>query len=412
MKCDVLVVGGGPIGSAIARDIAKNGYKVVVLEEDKEIGKPVKCSGIVSPKLISLANVSDEIVLNELSTAYIYSKSGKKIFIGDDKIRVVAIDREKLDKLLAEQALSHGAKYIMNARAVGVDNQKKTKLYDYKNNIIKDKDNITVKFLVNDKEEKIKTKLLIGADGVDSNVAKWFDFKKPKEIISALTFEIDLDIHNKNSVNILVSRSYAPGFFVWIFPINNKRVRFGMGISSNYNGSSKCYFNKLKQINLKPFSNIFKNFNNNEVSLGKIPIGLIKKTYGNRVMIVGDAACQVKPLTGGGLYYGLLSAKRCAQVAVEALNKQDFSESLLSKYQNLWEKDIGTEIEQGLRFRNIFLNLNDDDIDELLDIFGQKEFLEFINRHGDIDFPWKLALKIITKKPQILKYLKKYVMLY
>ena len=69
----MLVVGGGPVGSAVARDIAKKGYKVVVLEEDSEIGRPVRCSGVVSPKFISLANVSDEIVLNELNCAYIHN---------------------------------------------------------------------------------------------------------------------------------------------------------------------------------------------------------------------------------------------------------------------------------------------------------------------------------------------------
>lgn len=399
----MLVVGGGPIGSGVARDIAKKGYKVVVLEEDSEIGRPVRCSGIVSPKLISLANVSDEIVLNELNCAYIHTISGKKVLIGDNKTRAVAIDREKLDKLLAEQAMSSGAKYIMKAKAVGIDGQEKNASHIFKNNIV-------INFLRNAKEEKIKTKLLIGADGVNSNVAKWFDLEGAKEIINALTFDIDSNIHDGNFVNLMVSRTYIPGFFAWIIPINNKGVRFGMGISSSYNGSINQYFNRLKQFNLKPFSHIFKNFNSNKVSLGKIPLGLIKKTYSDRVMIVGDAACQVKPLTGGGLYYGLISAKRCAQVAAEALKGQDFSESLLSKYQRLWMKDIGKEIEQGLRLRNIFLNLNDDDINELLDTFEQEEFLNIINKYGDIDFPWRLALKIITKKPYILKYLRKYLL--
>ena len=403
MVCDVLVVGGGPIGSAVARDIAKKGHKVVVLEEDSEIGRPVRCSGIVSPKLISLANVSDEIVLNELNCAYIHTISGEKVLIGDNKIRAVAIDREKLDKLLAEQAMSSGAKYIMKAKAVGINSQEKSASHVFKNNIV-------INFLRNAKEEKIKTKLLIGADGVNSNVAKWFNLEGAKEIINALTFDIDLDIYDGNFVNLIISRTYIPGFFAWLIPINDKRIRFGMGITSISNKLLKCYFNKLRKVNLKPFSNIFKNFDNNELSVGKIPLGLIKKTYSNRVMIVGDAACQVKPLTGGGLYYGLISAKRCAQVAVEALNKQDFSESLLSKYQRLWMKDIGKEIKQGLRLRNIFLNLNDDDLDELFNIFGQEEFIKIINRYGDIDFPWRLALKIIVKKPYILKYLKKYLL--
>ena len=414
MDCDVLVVGGGPIGSAIARDIAKSGYRVIVLEEDSEIGKPVRCSGIVSPKLVPLANVSDEIVLNELSCAYLYNTSGKKLLIGDNKVRAVAIDREKLDKLLAEQAISSGAEYIMNAKAVGVDHSEENVsniFNNTENKIIKNsiKNNLIVNFLRNSKSEKVETKLVIGADGVNSNVSKWFGFEEPREIINALTFDTNSNIPNKNSVELLVSKEHIPGFFAWIVPISNKKVRFGMGISSNSNKSLKYCFNKLKQLNLNPFSYIFRNLDDNKISVGQIPLGSIKKAYANRVMIVGDAACHVKPLTGGGLYYGLISAKRCAQVAVKALKNQDFSENFLSKYQKLWVKDIGLEIEQGFILREIFLYLNDEEINELMDIFGKHELLNIVNRYGDIDYPWKLALKIITKKPKILIYLKKYI---
>jgi len=277
-----------------------------------------------------------------------------------------------LDKLLAEQAISSGAEYIMNAKAVGIDYDEKSSSHVYKNNIFKN--NIIVNFLRNGKVEKIKTKLLIGADGVNSDVVKWFDLEKPKELINALTFEIDLDIFDGNSVHLIVGKEYIPGFFAWIIPIDRKRVRFGMGISSNSDNSLKYYFNRLKQLNIKPFSHLFSNFKNNKISVGKIPLGLINKTYDERVMIVGDAACHVKPITGGGLYYGLISVKRCSQVALESLKKQDFSEDFLSKYQRLWMKDIGTEIKQVLILRNIFIRLNDSDINELLDFLDIKNF--------------------------------------
>ncbi|GAI30249.1 unnamed protein product, partial [marine sediment metagenome] len=162
-----------------------------------------------------LTNVSEEIILSKLNRAYIYTKSGKKILIGDSKIRAVAIDRERFDKLLADQAMNSGVKYIMNAKAIGIDDRVKytsnvlknkiNKNYTFKNNITKsdivknliNEDNITIKFLRNNREEKIKSKLLIGADGVNSDVAKWFDLEKPKEIINALTFDINLDIFDK-----------------------------------------------------------------------------------------------------------------------------------------------------------------------------------------------------------------------
>ena len=160
-------------------------------------------------------------------------------------------------------------------------------------------------------------------------------------------------MYDENSVHLIISRTYIPDFFAWLIPINDKRIRFGMGITSISNKLLKCYFNKLRKVNLKPFSNIFKNFDNNELSandilVGKIPLGLIKKTYSNRVMIVGDAACQVKPLTGGDLYYGLISAKRCAQVAVEALNKQDFSESLLQNIKGFGRRILEKRLNKDL----------------------------------------------------------------
>ncbi|PJB20869.1 MAG: NAD(P)/FAD-dependent oxidoreductase, partial [Euryarchaeota archaeon CG_4_9_14_3_um_filter_38_12] len=111
---------------------------------------------------------------------------------------------------------------------------------------------------------------------------------------------------------------------------------------------------------------------------------------------------QVKPTSGGGIFTGLVSAKHCGNVAVSALEEENFSSKRLSEYQKLWYNEIGDELKTGMRLRKIFKKLPDPDIEKIFNILDDEEILELISKHGDIDYPSNLA-KILVKKPKMLK---------
>jgi len=135
---------------------------------------------------------------------------------------------------------------------------------------------------------------------------------------------------------------------------------------------------------------------------GIIPLGLLKKTYASNVLVVGDAAAQVKPTSGGGIYTGLLSASHCASVAIEALQENNFSSLFLKKYQKLFYSDIGMELFFGMKFRRIYKNLSDNQMDKYIKKFQNPKITEIISKYGDIDYPSKLVKPLLKKIPTLI----------
>jgi flavin-dependent dehydrogenase len=136
---------------------------------------------------------------------------------------------------------------------------------------------------------------------------------------------------------------------------------------------------------------------------GVIPLGAIKKTSAPNTMLVGDAAAQVKPSSGGGIYTGLLCASRCVSVGLDALDKNDFSQKTLERYHKLWSSDIGREFYLGMKFRAILKRLNDDQLDRYIQKFQNPKIIDTISKYGDIDYPSKLIKPLLKKAPSLLK---------
>ena len=121
---DVVIVGGGPVGCLVGKMVSSQGFSVVIFEEHDEVGVPVRCAGLVSPRVLEIADVSKNCILNRITGARIYSPLGKSITIGGDKTHAFSIDRSKFDKDLASQAISAGTEICLGKRVVNVDEEK------------------------------------------------------------------------------------------------------------------------------------------------------------------------------------------------------------------------------------------------------------------------------------------------
>jgi len=127
------------------------------------------------------------------------------------------------------------------------------------------------------------------------------------------------------------------------------------------------------------------------------------------MLLVGDAAAQVKPTSGGGIYTGLLCAKYCSSVAIEALNKNDFSISMLKNYHKKWSAGIGRELNLGMKLRSIFKKLNDRQLDKYIKRFQNPIIIDTISKYGDIDYPSKLIKPLLERTPSLIKLLPKII---
>ena len=136
---------------------------------------------------------------------------------------------------------------------------------------------------------------------------------------------------------------------------------------------------------------------------GVIPLGTVPRSYTDRVMLVGDAAAQAKPLSGGGLYTGMMAADFVASTAIKSLDEDDLSKKSLSRYEMKWKGALGRELERGYRLRKVFLRMNDKKLDEVGKILKKPEVGELLSS-GDIDQPSLLAPKVLRLVPSLVRF--------
>ncbi|MEA2055605.1 MAG: NAD(P)/FAD-dependent oxidoreductase [Candidatus Thermoplasmatota archaeon] len=388
-ECDVAIVGAGPAGGKTAKDIAEKGYKVALFEQNKRAGKHLKCAGLVTPRIFDYLDgiPKEKLTLNEVKGANIHSPSGQVLSIGGNKVQALVIDRQMMDKAIADKANEAGARLYLENKVLSVQrSQGKIELKT-------------------SKDREFSCKILVGADGPFSKVRGRFSFPEPREMLKGIGAELEGTNLDPNFVEIFVGNKIAPGFFAWIIPTNKKGTcaRVGLCIKSNMQESPKYYFsNFLKD---KKNSNFFDGTALTKQVGGVIPVGALKKTYGANVMLVGDAAAQVKPTSGGGIYPGLVCAGSCSFIAMTALEKNTFSSQFLKKYHSLWHSRIGRELNMGMKFRNVFKGLTDKQFDNYIQQFNDPKILEVINKYGDIDFPSKLIMPMIKRSPSLIKML-------
>jgi digeranylgeranylglycerophospholipid reductase len=367
---DTVVVGAGPSGSAVARWIGEKGFSVLLVEEDQQVGYPNHCAGLVTPRTLGLADLDgqDGLVENQFLGATINSTSGSEYAIGGDRVHALAIDRPKLDAKLAAEAQEAGVHLLLRTRASHFERLS---------------DGVRVHLQNEHRGEVVQTRLLIGADGARSRVSRWAQLPGPDEVVRALNVHVRLPTPSPDFVEVFVGEHLAPGWFAWVIPLGEGQARLGIGTDQ---GSPAHCFNEW----IAAFPDRFRNMEILDISGGSIPLGLPKRTYADNVMLVGDAACQVKPTSGGGLYAGLKGARSCAQVATDALALDDLSASSLRRYHDQWLGHMGEELELGMLLRRVFTRLKDEDFDRVLRLLGNRTIQDLISTHGDIDFPSRL----------------------
>ena len=387
MQYTVAVVGGGPIGCFIAGKLAEKDIDVAVFEEHKEIGLPLHCAGLITPRVLSYVSFSsDRVVLNRIKGARIHSPLGHILSIGGDKIHAIAIDRVMFDRYMMDYAVRSGVDFFLDNRV---------------DSAFISNENIKIK---TSKGVEASSRFLIGADGASSKIRQIFDFPQPLEYLRCIGMHISDVSFNPDFVEIFLGSNIAPGFFAWVIPINpsGTEVRIGLCTRRDAMYSPRYYIDRLLfhpsiQENIKDSTIL-------EFTGGILPLGPLKKTVFSNILLVGDAAAQVKPTSGGGIYPGLICAKNCVDTISKTVNLSNpisIKKSLL-EYHTSWMRDIGGELSFGMRLRRIFMKLSDKQIEYILKKMDNPAIIETISKHGDIDHPSKLVKALIRKHPFIL----------
>jgi len=340
---DAIIVGGALSGSRTAELLARNERNVLLIEEHEKIGLPCKCTGLVSwrtPEI--LKKLPSRLIANKLNKGKFYAPDGTS-FILKSKKSAYVLDRTGLDRFLFEQAVKAGA---------GVKTEH-FETFRYNNGYVEVKTN----------KNTYQTKILIGADGANSTVAQKANLPMPKNVFVGL--QTTASGNFEQYTELWFGKSTAPNFFAWVVPENEEIARIGLATLI----SPKPYYERFLETRL--------NHNGLKPDVaGVIRFGVMKDTVADRVMLVGDAACQVKPFSGGGITYGLIASQICADAIEKAFEENKFDYQFLKQnYDSEWKKKIVPGINKGMILRKVLYSLPDPQVNILfktIKLFGYR----------------------------------------
>lgn len=380
MQYDVIVVGGGPVGSTAARYAAMDGAKVLLIEEHAFVGSPVGCTGLLSTRAVKECDVepSEDFVLNSVKGAYVHPPSEKQLCIDGGKTKAYVVSRKMFDRALFQMATDAGVDVMLRTRAIGLERSNSLQ---------------TLKVLERGKQQNIQTKVIIAADGVRSNIAMMAGLGRVQKIMPGIQIEAPYHSDDPDFVELFVG-SRAPGFFAWAVPVDDRISRIGLATDTTNGPTPQECLKWLLQHN----PHIASKYAGGQTDMvfGGIPIGPLRRTYADGIMIVGDAAGQVKPTSGGGIYTGALCAKIAGKVAASL--DDDVSAGSLHQYEKQWKAAIGKELSMGMRIHDFIKGLSDDELDELLGAINTPSILDMITEYGDMDHPSVLIRKMLDPR--------------
>jgi digeranylgeranylglycerophospholipid reductase len=356
-RFDVIVVGGGPAGAVTARVAAAAGASVLVLERRTRIEEPSACAGLISPRTLSVLGASEACVIRRIRGVTFHAPGGGALSVQATSDRALVVDRSVLERELLARAAEAGADVRLGTTAAGW------------------RDGV-VRFDSPGGEETASCAVLVGADGPESQVASWAGLQAASRGLRAVQVEIELPPQGAADVHVFVGRRVAPGFFAWSIPAQDGRFRVGLAVSHGVNPAPHVEALLAARF---PEGRVVSRIE------GVIPVPPGGDIVGDGVLLVGDAAAQVKPLSGGGLYFGGLCARAAGRAAADAAAAPHDRLAPLRRYQDACRQLIGAETQFGAAARSIRDALDDKEWNSVLAIPDDGDLLALVAERIDLD---------------------------
>jgi len=361
---DVVVIGGGPAGSYVAYQLAGMGHKVMVLERKQRVGEPVCCTGIIGQECANSFAIESNVILRQVNSARLFSPSGNLLRLWREEPQACILDRAAFDMAMANRAQGGGVEYVLNSPV---------------RNIEVEEDKVKIEVSYQKAGLNLEAKAIVIATGFGSKLTEKLGLGNFADFVIGAQAEVATT--GVDEVEVYFGRRIAPGFFGWLVPTSPGTARVGL-LSRR---SPELYLKELMAALLAQGKIVSTDV---KLSCGGIPLKPLGRTFGERLIVVGDAAGQVKPTSGGGIYYGLLCADIAASTLNQALQHDDLSAKSLSKYEREWKRKLGRELKIGYWARKLFERLSDRQIDRIFDIIKANGIDEALLKAKDLSFDW------------------------
>lgn len=370
---DVVIIGAGPAGLIAARQLAQRGHDVVVLEEHPHIGRPTHCTGLLGLEAFSELDIPRHTILDTTHAARFVAPDGSSVLVDADRVNAAIVDRAMFDQALAEASRAAGAELRSSARVRTVA------IGDAGVTVSVDGDGHT-----------IEARACVLACGANYRFNRQLGLGVPRAFVQSA--QLEQPFAGPDCVEVHLGRAVAPRGFAWVVPFQragSPYQRLGLMADARAGALFRVFATQLRarfEISGDAWP---------EARLKILPLGPVARTYGPRLLAVGDAAGLVKPTTGGGIYYSLISGQFAAETLDDALRTDDLRESRLRQYETRWRDRLGAEIRIGLAFRMLASRMNDHGIDSLVELARIDGIIPMLRQTADFNWHRQSALALL-----------------
>lgn len=389
LKTDVVVVGGGPGGLSAADVAAQGGLNTLVIEQNSEIGSPIRTSGGSFIKELQALGISESLYHPIKRGRFLSPKNN--VLFKYDKPSLCIMDVRGVFQFLAERAVKSGARIKLNTTAIEP--------------VLKDGYAIGVK--VKDfrgKELVIESSILIDATGYKASMSKKAGYHSGFNRFGVgAEFDLYAPFYDQDEAILIVGSKVAPAGYAWVFPWGGSRVRVGVGIiHADSRVNPHEYLEKLISqssafgFNLDMAQPI-------EYHFGLIPSdGLCEMFVGNGIIAVGDAAGQSSALVGEGIRWAMIAGRMAGEVSVEAILANNCSREFLSRYEKRWRTKYGMSLRIVHKINKKIALWTDEKWDEGVEMLKLLTPDQFVQALGS-NFTANWMLRVLSSNPGLVK---------
>ncbi len=356
-----------------ARHLAGRGHDVVVLEEHPRIGIPAHCTGLLGLEAFAELDIPRHTILDTTHAARFVAPDGSSVTVAADRVNAAIVDRALFDQALADSSRAAGAELRSSARVRTIA------VSDAAVTVSADGDG-----------GPITARACILACGANYRFNRQLGLGVPRAFVQSA--QLEQSFAGPEQVEVHLGRSVAPRGFAWVVPFQRAGQpyqRLGLMAEARAGSLFRSFATHLRTrfgITDAAWP---------EPRLKILPLGPVAKTYGPRLLAVGDAAGLVKPTTGGGIYYSLISGQFAADTLDGALRADDLRDARLRQYETRWRDRLGAEIRIGLAFRLLASRLNDRGIDSLVELARIDGIIPMLRQTADFNWHRQSALALL-----------------
>jgi geranylgeranyl reductase family protein len=369
---DVAIIGGGPAGLTTARALAAAGHDVVVFEEHPQIGVPVHCTGVLGAEAFDEFDIPADAILGTAQIATFVAADGSSVAVDAERAKAVVVDRAVFDRALAAASRAVGAELRTGSRV---------------RTITIGSGGVTIGV---EGAEAIHARACVLACGANYRFNRQLGLGVPRSFVQSA--QLEQSLNGPEGVEVHLGRAVAPAGFAWLVPFQREgrpHTRLGLMCESRALARFREFATRIRTRFGVPTEGW------PEPRLKILPLGPVARTYGPRLLAVGDAAGLVKPTTGGGIYYSLISGQIAAETLDEALRADDLRETRLRRYETGWRERLGADIRIGLAFRTLASRMNDRSIDAVVELARVDGIIPLLRQTADFNWHRQSALALL-----------------